>query len=127
MFYFLVWHCSADDMYIAHGSYVVTSRGVENMDFTSGTIVTHSCNSGYELNGGDSQALCHSYNWYKNDDTNTHWTKPYCSDINECETNPCPEFSTCVDHVAPQTGYTCDCLPGYKKTDGKILLKKMFQ
>lgn len=33
------------------------------------------------------------------------------SDINECDSNPCSKYGTCVDGIG---NYTCECEPGFK-------------
>lgn len=32
-------------------------------------------------------------------------------DINECDSNPCSKYGTCVDGIG---NYTCDCEPGFQ-------------
>lgn len=32
-------------------------------------------------------------------------------DINECESNPCFKYGTCIDGIG---SYTCECEPGFQ-------------
>lgn len=41
-----------------------------------------------------------------------------CVDTDGCVGNPCGAYGTCLDHAAPQAGYTCQCVPGYQVSGG---------
>jgi hypothetical protein len=60
------------------------------------------CNPGYGPGDNIVAGVC--------DSTNTAYTLTGCSDINECDNNPCGEGATCTNNDG---GYTCSCGSGY--------------
>lgn len=60
------------------------------------------CNPGYGPGGNIVAGVCNS--------ADPAYTLTGCSDINECDNNPCGTGATCTNNDG---GYTCSCGPGY--------------
>ncbi|XP_019617396.1 PREDICTED: sushi, von Willebrand factor type A, EGF and pentraxin domain-containing protein 1-like [Branchiostoma belcheri] len=79
----------------ANGALSTTARNYN-------TVVTFTCNTGYNRNGATS-ATCQADGTWSN-------PVPTCRDINDCIPNPCKNGGTCTDLV---NDFQCSCSAGY--------------
>ena len=80
-----------------------------NGTLNPGSTRTVTCDTGYT--GSPSAIWCDADSGY--------WsTASGCSDTDGCSGIDCGVESYCVDEVAPSTGYTCICNPGYYSNSG---------